>query len=224
MVYMMAVVSAYDPEPLQYWLDGDYPKIRALDLTPDDGGPIESIVGGRPVNTEFFPTKVRWGGGKRKIPDFTYSYYIAVSERAKAIIEEFEPGIHQFIPVDYVNGKGEFIEKRYFLQVCNRIDSVDDEHTTYVKDVRINQLGNQYTTWLSADSLIRWGRSDVIPSHITPETPLKYVFNSAKIGKCHLWRDKYILGCAMPWMSDALGEAMIAAKLTGVKPQHQETV
>ena len=224
MVYMMAVVPVHDPEPLQYWIGGDVNKIRAIDPTPDDGGGISPQSGGRPVHTEFYPTKVRWGGGKRKIPDFTFSYRISVSERAKALIEQFEPGVHQFIPVDYVNGKGEVIEKRYFLQVCNRIDSVDEEHTTFVKETRINQFGNQYTTWWSAKNLIRWGSGNVIPSHITTETPPKYVFNAAQIGKCQLWHDKYIPEFVMPWMSDALGEAMIAAKLTGVDPRRQETV
>src|SRR5438045_1098046 len=57
---------------------------------------------------------------------------INLSERARAIIESFEPHTHQFIPVDYVNKSGNLLEKRYFFIPCNRIDSMNHDKTTFV--------------------------------------------------------------------------------------------
>jgi len=41
-------------------------------------------------------------------------------------VEELEPGIHQFFPVELTAKDGEVLEKRHWLlNICNRVDAVD---------------------------------------------------------------------------------------------------
>ena len=77
-------------------LDGDFQKVDVIDRTPDGGKLPGGMTSGRPVHAEHMPTKMRWGNARYKIPDFDNSWCVNVSERAKAIIEQFEPNTHQF--------------------------------------------------------------------------------------------------------------------------------
>jgi hypothetical protein len=54
------------------------------------------------------------------MPDFEDSYFINISERAKALIEQLEPGRHQFLPIDYERKNGTLVERRYMFVICNR--------------------------------------------------------------------------------------------------------
>ncbi len=133
MAYGLTIVSAdkilHAAEPL----DGRIAAIRSIDQTPDDGVGFESVNGGRRCHIEYFPTKMLWKGPKGSIiGDFNRQNLVNVSERAKALIEEWEPGTHQFVPVDFVDSKGDVLEHRYALVICNRLDGVDREQTTFV--------------------------------------------------------------------------------------------
>jgi hypothetical protein len=188
-------------------LDGDVAKVKAADKTPDGGAAYSSATGGRPVSTEFVPTRMRWedrnGHG---VPDFDNGLILNVSARAKAVIEQFEPGVHQFLPVEYVDIKDRFLENRYFLFICNRIDSLDRERTTMVL--------RKGTVWRPARDLVR--RGEEIPAGIDPDAPSKMVFNLNQIGNAHLWHDKHLdMGGAI--ISDEIADAFIAANLTGLR-------
>jgi hypothetical protein len=113
-----------------------------------------------------------------------------VSERAREFIEGFEPGVHQFLPVDYFDRQERFLERRHFLIVCNRIDSLDRKHSRMrlVKD-------------------IMWSPDGV--------TDPKIVFNRSQCGNAHLWVDKHLMGG--PWISDELAEELKGIGLSGLR-------
>jgi hypothetical protein len=116
-------------------LDGDINQIRTIDQEPDGGGRTHKGVGaGRWVSTEHFPTVMRWEGppDAATIGDFNQTNLWNVSERAKDFIEAVEPGIHQFVPVEFVGKDGAHLSSRYFWIVGHRFDSVDHDHTNYV--------------------------------------------------------------------------------------------
>jgi len=55
-----------------------------------------------------------------------------VSARAKEAIEELEPGVHQFVPVEYLDKNGRHLEHRFWFITGQIIDGMDREHTTMV--------------------------------------------------------------------------------------------
>jgi hypothetical protein len=204
-------------------MDGNLDEVEAIDRTPDGGMLITRIESGRAVKTEFMPTKMRWDSEKVKIPDFQTTQFTSLSERAKALIERFEPGVHQFLPVDFYYEKSDVKERRYFFICCNRIDSVDHAKTTFVLKHIVTTTNIKLSYWVPIQDLVRNGEQNLIPPHLSPETSSKYVFSLAKIGKLHLWHDKYLSGGI--WMSNSLAEAIAAASFTGIKlPNKAEAV
>jgi hypothetical protein len=86
---------------------------------------------------------------------------------------------------------GQFLEHRYFLVVCNRLDSLDRSQTTMVLF--------RGMMWRPA--------SDLDPEELPPGTDRsatpKMVFNAAQIGSAHLWFDKHLIAgftFRMPWL------------------------
>ena len=160
------------------------------------------------------PTKMRWKS-QRPIPDFTKSRCITVSERAKSVIEQFEPGVHQFIPVDFQYANTDKWERRYFLNVCHRIDSMDNEKATMVlKTVFVAPRNANIYRWRPVSNFVSNNEQHLIPPHLSSATKSKLVFSRAKIGNKHLWFDKF-LGYG-PYLSDELGAAFTTAGLTGL--------
>jgi hypothetical protein len=96
-----------------------------------------------------------------------------------------------------VNKAGDEIAQRWLWVVCNRIDSVDREHTNLVLEFG------------------RWTADDI-------ENP-KLVFNKGQIGPCHFWRDKHLMAKALI-CSDEAGAALLSANLTALKLTYKETV
>lgn len=118
------------------------------------------------VVAEDAPKKIRWMSTIRAVPDYGGAPYCSsVSERLRDLIEQFEPGVHQFIPVDLYRPRAkEPFATHYWFVVCSRIDSVDAEHTTLV----MNEFG-------------KW-RPNV-------DFTSKRVFSLKAIGDHHIWAD-----------------------------------
>lgn len=194
-------------------LDGDKSKVRSVDETPDGGTlPGENfLASGRHVFTEHLPTRMLWKETEgRPMPDFHESHILNVSERAKALIEQFEPRVHQFVPVDVFDKANKFLERRYFLFCGNRIDSLDHNKTTFVL-VKYPKS----SAWENPQNLVQWGDGALVPPQIDPKKKPEFVFSKKQIGGAHLWVDKYIAGSR--WISDALAKAIKDRDFTGLK-------
>jgi hypothetical protein len=130
----------YEDENDAYTFDikqigGNFSEIEPVDLTPDGGTLIDRVSSytvGRAVKTDRIPTALVIGGRKRKLRDYlrTIGGVAAVTDQFKAIVEELEPGAHQFIPVDLLWKDGTLAAKRYLLFVGKRLDTTDRERTT----------------------------------------------------------------------------------------------
>lgn len=142
-------------------------RLEVEDTTRDGGMEffVSPHASGRPVKPESVPTVMTFPANRRT-QDLEAMYVYTVSSRLKDLIGEIEPGIHQFLPVKIVKKKsGEFLQERWFWQVCNRIDSVlESEPGWYLENGH-------------------WQR----PSGSRP------VFDIAKIGQKHFWRDKHLI-------------------------------
>lgn len=63
------------------------------------------------------------------------SFGYAVSEKLRDAIEEFEPGVHQYMPFEFVTKDGQILpNKLWLLNVCSRIDSIDVEASQGLAD------------------------------------------------------------------------------------------
>lgn len=122
---------------------------------------------GLPVNGAEAPKRLSWPSDELEVPDFFMKNCFAVSHKLKGLIEGLEPGLHQFFPFEVFRPAFEEPMEEYFwLNVCTRLDSVDDEATTYNRKMDYN--GRPY--W----SRLQGGNA---------------VFSKAKIGTKHLWFD-----------------------------------
>ncbi len=200
-------------------LDGDVFKVEVADLTPDEGFWPETGLSfvadvGRPARPEHMPTRVEWRD-RAKLPDVNkISGALVVCDRLKDLVEQFEPSVHQFLPIDYVNTKGEPIGRRWFFIPCVRIDSRDRRQTTMV-------LTKSYM-WRAADELIYAGRQDEIPLGFDVTAEPKIVFSLNQIGNSHVWCDKFLFHGI--WISDILATSMLAEDFTGINLTRWEQI
>lgn len=183
-------------------IGGSFSEIEVVDPTPDGGTYIErlnSYTVGRAVKTDRIPTALVIGGRKRKLRDYlsTIGGVAAVTDEFKAIVEELEPGAHQFLPVDLLWSDGSLAAKRYLLFVGKRLDTTDRERTT------MKWTGKWWTTHTKSER------------EADPKISDKLVLNTIKIGGNHLWYDKCV-DARIPFVSNTLGERLKASGMTGV--------
>lgn len=157
--------------------------------------------GYRVVGTEV-PKKLLWDGGSKAVPELILKNCIAVSSRFRDLVERFEPGVHQFFPVAiYKERDGAPVADYFWINVCNRIDSVHDNATTYQK--KLDYEGRPFWS--------RVGRNDA-----------KLVFSREKIGPMHLWVDPNIIGPNHFYVSNAFAEAARAEEFLGLSLSERE--
>lgn len=171
-------------------LDGDIEQMKPIDLTQDDGAKIRSISVnmGRALDVEFAPSRVQIGGPKRALADLYHGFAFFVDSKFKSVLEDLEPNIHQFIPIEFVWSDGTHASNKFWFVPCNRIDSLDRKKTTI-------PFGN--TIW----KMSRGG---------------EMVFSRSQIGGRHAWVDKHMPVMDGVWISDVFAERLRSAGITGL--------
>lgn len=208
MVYSLNVKPEWGFDPKIDWEGKGNPlRIPALQPANDGGVTGDGHHAGLPVDGTNFPKWVRWSDPNgNPVPDFDPIPYLNVSEKAKQVIESLEPGVHQYFPVEYQDKKGNFTGIRYWFVPCNRIDSVDREHSNMVL---VDGL-----QWTPPKDLVR--RGEPLPPNVDASRPAAFVFNLKAIGDRQIWRDKHIGGAAC-LISDAMAELFKSEGLTGLR-------
>ncbi|MEO7691362.1 MAG: DUF1629 domain-containing protein [Sphingomonas sp.] len=221
MVYSIGKGSVFEIEPENQVIGGEevWSKLQFLHPEKVDRHaklPGRSPLGqGYPVVPDSAPKAVLWKSKSKLPPDYAFgdNSIMLVSSRFRDLVERFEPGVHQFLPVDMYNSKAatEPFDCFYWFVVCTLIDSVDPEHTTLTWKGDYTERGSdglRYGLWYFDHSA---------------SPPQKAVFSQRAIGDRHLWRDPYYtrdyVNC-----SDAFGEAMIAPGLTGFGLRQYEQI
>lgn len=179
-------------------LDGDFNKVKAL----PDGDRFR-------VDPENLPTRFKFLTRDCSPPDdFDRQPFMNVSERAKEAIEELEPSVHQFVPVEYLDKRGRHLEDRFWFITGNRIDSIDCEHTTLVFVLN---------SWMPAKEIAR-DFPELLPEGADPTAEPKIVFNLDQMGGAHMWRDRYAGGGKgnAPFMSQQMHDHLQDKELTGI--------
>jgi hypothetical protein len=80
------------------------------------------------IDESTFPRTYIYGSSRRKFPHIMRGgVFLTVSDTGKDIIESLEPGIHQFISLEYRTKKGVHIANRWALNPLTMLDSLDRE-------------------------------------------------------------------------------------------------
>lgn len=128
----MVYLAEYEPSGYSFpngkIVAGNTGALKLVDNTPDGGrGLVLDVASsGRVVAPESVPTRIEWQS-RGRTQDVESIFVRSVSGRFRDLIEWIEPDVHQFLPLEFVNSGGSVIDKRWFWQVCNRLDSVDGE-------------------------------------------------------------------------------------------------
>lgn len=196
MVWLMSYRPKPDSYPSADVLEGNAGELELEDRTPDGGAGLAGggqSFSGRRVKPESVPKAIRWNG-KRRFLDYETATRKTVTDRFRALIEEIEPGVHQFEPVRFVGKDGSQLGTRWFLQVCNRIDSVHRGLTNWTLTK---------SSWLA-------------PLLDEP----RLIFDLEKIGLANFWHDKHISGAF--FVSDIAKSRIEEAGLSGVHFKHYD--
>lgn len=186
---------------------GDFDRPELVDPTPDGGYTPQGLYSGRHVKTDSFPKQIKWldenGHG---VPDFDRQHCLNVSQRAKELIESVEPGVHQFVPVEYLDKDGSHLEDRYVLIVGHRIDSLDHDKTTMVL------VKGKF--WRPPGDLAEM--PELIPAGFDVDAPPKMVFNLSQIDGAHMWCDKHLTSRGV-FLSDEFSKVLKHRGLSGLR-------
>jgi hypothetical protein len=172
-------------------LDGDFEKIRVVDDTPDGGATIwpQSLNSGRLLELHDIPTRARLTGPGYALLDF-YAFQdntLVVPQTFKDLIDEMEPGIHQFFPLELQRDKKKVGERFWFI-FGQRLDTLDFKASYPPRDETGRQLEKS-------------------------QGQHKNIYSLAKIGRAHAWVDKRIGG---QFFSGALVRRIEALGLSGL--------
>lgn len=174
---------------------GGGPVLPLEDATPDGGANLNNVTmfAGRRIRPEAVPPNLTWFS-KRTPTDFQWTTLYSVSDRLRDLIEEIEPGIHQFEPLSLITKRGVLIDQRWFWQVCRRLDTVDSDKTTW-----------RYRTFWSPT-----------------ENSSRLVLDPVRAAGVHFWRDKHLIDPIL-LCSDLAKSRIEAAGMTGIVYREMET-
>lgn len=171
---------------------GEYLELE--DYTPDGGRGLRfgffELESGRRVKSDGVPKKVYWKSRKQPL-DFEWVIFKSVSDRLRTLIEEIEPGVHQFEPLEFISKDGISLFHHWFWQICNRLDTIHRQKTDMVLDELV------------------WKPNDEIPS----SKQVGAVFDLERIGSASFWYDKHVSGG--PFCSDHAKNVIVASGLPG---------
>lgn len=183
--------------------------IKALDGDFDE---VQAVPGSEPfrVDPTHLPKKLKWQSGDSSCPDdFDRTPWMNVSARAKDAIEQLEPNVHQFVPVEYLGKGGKHLADRYWFITGHVIDSMDRARTNMIFHLN---------SWHPAKYVAR-RYPHLLPPGTDVTAEPRLVFNLGQIGGAHLWRDRYVGGGGKgtaPFMSQAMRDHLQARGLTGI--------
>jgi hypothetical protein len=172
-------------------VDGDFRKVDYFDNSDDGGRRVVAgkLDAGRALKPEHMPTRLKrvdpYPQGLSDLYSASFGYF--VSDRFKALVERFEPGVHQFFPMTVKSGNKP-LGTLYYFNICNRIDGMD--HDACIPPIR---PGDRTYHGLS-------------------QPGEKLVLSARKTAGVHIWRD---MRRGDAFISDAFAAAMVEEGLVG---------
>jgi hypothetical protein len=214
--FMTNVTMAWGANAKQAFLDADsdkpfdnlpYANPDEVKLTAPETEHKYTIGHGYRVIADRAPKKALWQARKAEYAITDLASILGqtvVSEKFRLLVEKYEPGVHQFIPVDiYDKVGGPVSSRRYWLNVCRRKDCVDPVRSKFEWKTDYSGVTGYWDDRAHPDS--------------------KLVFSKEKIGDMHLWVNPHLLVHRDFYASSAFMEGAKAAGITGMLfAQHPE--
>lgn len=162
---------------------------------------------GVPVRREDVPTRIRLQETKENLPCiFVCGGPQAVCEQFRDIVQKLEPNVHQFFPADVVDHQGRIVARQWMFNICNRLDSVDENKSDIV--------------WYARESA---KSAEIKPVVSKPESGSgfatydyfgKLFVRRKSFEGCHFWIDKWlVMGGGKFFCSNEARSAIKSAKL-----------
>lgn len=140
MVYSIGKKSVFETDPDNDVIGGGEVWAELRYLHPETVDRLAKLPGrlplgqGYPLVADSAPKAMLWRSKSKLPPDYASGNNSAmlVSSRFRDLVEQLEPGVHQFLPVDMYNSRGatEPFDRFFWFVVCTLIDSLDPEHAT----------------------------------------------------------------------------------------------
>jgi hypothetical protein len=149
--------------------------------------------GGSLLNAKEMPTALRLEREPKNMPDVFFSDggVTVCSKAMRELIEQLDPGLHQFIPIEIIHKNGQIDNGGYFIfHVHRKLDTIDDSKTKATM-----------ASWTLPDNPKRHGH--YLNWGLTKKEDVA-VFKE-RLSKGNLWREKAYPRIYM--MSDALFDA-----------------
>lgn len=161
-----------------------------------------AIEHGYRVIGDTAPKKMLWEGGDNPLPDIIQRNCLAISPGFRDLVEQFEPGVHQFFPVEIYKARNSDSSATYYwINVCNRIDSIDpDQSNLYWKSNYAGERGS-------------WRKKDGED---------KLVFSLRNISDRHLWMDPFLSTHRYFYCSNQFAQAAKAENFLGLELTEQK--
>ena len=194
------ITGGWQPESYYYTnyfeaMDGDPKKIRVADSAPDGGALIlpSFMTAGRAILPDHVPSKLRRGGpGIKRQPLLDFNSWISgtllVPQMFREILEDLEPRMHQFFPMEYFENEAR-IGEGYLFIFGKRVDTLHDTACWPGRDER------------------------GFPEQAARREDTRVVHSAAKIGRHHAWVEKFTTGRRI---SGEFAERLQAEKLSGI--------
>jgi hypothetical protein len=155
------------------------------------------------LNPLEMPDFLQLEGHRKSLPDVFFSYggILICSGKTRRILEEFDPGLHQFIPIRVILKSGQDAPGEHFiLNVHHTLDTIIDEKTKATK----------FTATLP-DNPSR----HLMSLRLSAEHSGGVGVDKSKLTSAHLWREKAYPGIFM--MSDSLNKRLGEAGIRFLK-------
>lgn len=159
------------------------------------------------VDPKTVAKRYLWANDGRDLPDVLPGF--VVSSDFKELVEQFEPRVHQFVPVEVFRSREAApVAVCYQFVVGQRVDSVDPDETTYVWEASKDRPGDGH--W--ANYIF-----ETSPLKMVEIEDAKLVYSNAKSSGHHIWHDPHVLTFNNYLCSDEFAKALEESGLTGVK-------
>ena len=195
MVWSFSMNPLGSSHPAAEIVEGWAGELVLEDETRDGGVALRgssTSFSGRRAKPETLPKVIRWKS-RQRVGDFAGVFRKTVSDRLRTLIEEIEPGVHQFEPIKFLAKDGSFLEDRWVWQICNRLDSVNRQATKMI--LRNGKI---------------WAPDFTLPKN--EQGPM--IFDALQIGSAKFWHDKHV--GAGNFCTDDVRQTLDKAKITGL--------
>jgi hypothetical protein len=174
---------------------------------PPRGAPRANfgMSAGQPIDPTWVPSRAREKTHRKIVDLFPMPGLNAVNQRFRDLVEEFEPGVHQFFPLGLFRKDGSRVEDNYYVFNC----------TVSIDTLLVSRSEVSWSTVRGTDK-----------PYVVTAGERRWVLSRPAIGARHIWCGARIsTPCTGILVSDAFHDALVRRKIRYIRARtHCEEV